>query len=127
MRRIHFEVYNRLVIALSSCEAGYMALLETAKEAIWASWFLNDLGYREKTDAVLVYADNKSVIDLTVNPLFHKRTKYIEIRWHWIREVVELKKIRISYFSTKGMLADGLTKPLAAPENAEPRVERYIR
>jgi hypothetical protein len=102
-------------IALSSCEAEYMALSEAAKEAIWAGRFLHELGFRNVNQPVHLYADNKGAIDLTTNPLFHKRTKHIEIRWHWTREVVEKGKISIHYLSTKEMLADGLTKPLPAP------------
>jgi hypothetical protein len=103
-------------IALSSCEAEYMALSEAGKEAIWASRFLAELDFQKKKKApVLIYADNKGAIDLTINPLYHKRTKHIEIRWHWIREMVARRKIVIDYLSTKEMLADGLTKPLAAP------------
>ena len=103
-------------IALSSCEAEYMAMSEAAKEAIWASRFLEELGVKKgKNQPILLYADNQGAIDLTVNPLFHKRTKHIEIRWHWIREVVARKKIAIQYLPTKEMLADGLTKPLPTP------------
>ena len=70
------------VIALSSCEAEYMALTETAKKAIWANRFLHDLGYKKESEPVQIYADNRESIDLTINPMFHKRTKHIEIRWH---------------------------------------------
>jgi hypothetical protein len=68
-------------IALSSCEAEYMALSDAAKEAIWAGRFLHELGFRDD-QSVHLYADNKGAIDLITNPLFHKRTKHIEIRWH---------------------------------------------
>jgi hypothetical protein len=101
-------------IALSSCEAEYMTLSEAAKEAIWTDRFLHELGFRDD-QSVHLYADNKGAIDLTTNPLFHKRTKHIEIRWHWIRGVIEKGKISIHYLPTKEMLADGLTKPLPAP------------
>ena len=103
------------VIALSSCEAEYMALTEAAKEAIWASRFLHDLGYKKESEPIQIYADNRGSIDLTVNPMFHKRTKHIEIRWHWIRKVVENKKIKINHLPSEEMVADGLTKPLPGP------------
>ncbi len=56
--------------------------------------------------------DNKEAISLTENPEFHRRTKHIEVRYHWIREKVESNKIQVSYVPTKDMIADGLTKPL---------------
>jgi hypothetical protein len=73
-----------------------MALSEAAKEAIWAGRFLHELGFQDD-QPILIYPDNNEAIDLTTNSLFHKRTKHIEIRWHWIREVVEKEKITIHY------------------------------
>jgi hypothetical protein len=102
-------------IALSSCEAEYMALSEAAKEAIWIRQFLHELEFRNDDQPVLIFADNKGAIDLTTNPLYHKRTKHIEVRWHWIREMVDRKKITLRYLPTSEMVADGLTKPLPAP------------
>lgn len=99
-------------VSLSSCEAEYMALVETAKEAVWCARFLAELGYRKGESPVLLRADNQGSISLSKNPEFHKRTKHIEIKWHWIREVVESGRIKIEYISTKSMIADGLTKPL---------------
>ena len=101
-------------VALSTCEAEYMALTEAAKEAIWCARFLTELGYRKKGHPVLLRGDNQGSIALAENPEFHRRTKQIEIKWHWIREVVELGKIKIKFISTKEMVADRLTKPLAA-------------
>lgn len=100
------------MVALSTCEAEYMALTKAAKEAIWCAQFLIELGFR-KDPSVLIRGDNQGAIALTENQEFHKRNKHIEIKWHWIREAVELQKIQISYIPTKEIIADGLTKPLA--------------
>jgi hypothetical protein len=72
---------QQLIIVLSSCEIEYMALSKTAKEAIWIRQFLNELNFRDD-QFVLIFADNKDAIDLIINPLYHKRTKHIEVRWH---------------------------------------------
>ena len=101
-------------VALSTCEAEYMALTEAAKEAIWCARFLAELGYRKKDTPVLLRGDNQGSIALAENPEFHRRTKHIEIKWHWIREVVELGRVSIKFIPTTEMVADGLTKPLAA-------------
>ncbi len=100
-------------VAMSTCEAEYMALTETAKEAIWCGRFLAELDFRKKDTPVLIRGDNQGAIALAENPEFHSRNKHIEIKWHWIREVRRLKKIQIKYISTNEMIADGLTKPLA--------------
>ena len=78
-------------VALSSCEAEYMALTEATKEALWCSRFLNELGFREANFPILLRGDNQGAIALTDNPEFHRRTKHIEIKWHWIRDVVKSK------------------------------------
>jgi hypothetical protein len=71
---------QQLTIVLSSCEAEYMALSKAAKKAIWIREFLHELRFRDADQPVLIYADNKSAIDLIINSLYHKRTKHIEIR-----------------------------------------------
>jgi hypothetical protein len=91
-----------------------MALSKAAKEAIWIRQFLNELNFRDD-QPVLIFADNKNAIDLIINPLYHKRTKHIEMRWHWIREIMNRKKITLRYLPISEMIADGLTKSLSAP------------
>jgi hypothetical protein len=99
---------------LSSCEVEYMTLFEAAKEAIWIRQFLHELEFRDDNQFVLIFADNKNAIDLIINPLYHKRTKHIEVRWHWIREMVDRKKIILRYLPISEMIADGLIKSLPA-------------
>jgi hypothetical protein len=88
-----------------------MILFEAAKEAIWIRRFLNELNFRND-QFVLIFADNKNAIDLIINPLYHKRTKHIEMRWHWIREMMNRKKIILRYLLISGMIADDLIKSL---------------
>ncbi len=99
-------------VALSSTEAEYMATTEAGKKALWISQFLTCLGFRLSNQSVDLRSDNKGAISLTENPEFHRKTKHIEVRWHWIREKVERNEIVILYISTKEMLAGGLTKAL---------------
>ncbi len=106
---------QQFIIALSSCKVEYMTLSEAAKEAIWIREFLRELEFRSRDDQlVLIFADNKSAIDLIINPLYHKRTKHIEMRWHWIREMMNRKKITLRYLPISEMIADELIKPLPA-------------
>ncbi len=100
-------------VALLSTEAEYMATTEAEKEALWVARFLACLGFRLPSQPVNLCADNKGAMSLTENPEFHRKTKHIEVRWHWIREKVERKEIAIMYISTKEMLADGLTMALS--------------
>jgi hypothetical protein len=104
---------QQLIIALSSCEIEYMTLSKTAKEAIWIRQFLNELNFKDD-QFVLIFADNKSAIDLIINSLYHKRTKHIEMRWHWIRKMMNRKKIILRYLLINEMIADDLIKSLSA-------------
>lgn len=108
---ISWSSKRQTTIALSSCEAEYMAASEAAKEALWMRRLLNEFGY-EGSQQVVIQADNKSAIALAENPMHHGRTKHIEIRYHFIREEVTEGLIKLVYVSTKDEAADGLTKPL---------------
>ena len=101
-------------IALSSCEAEYMAQTQAAKEAIWLTRLLSelDIGFGLPTKPVVIKADNRGAIALTEDPRFHSRTKHIDIQWHFVRDQVETGAVRFEWVPTNDMVADGLTKPL---------------
>ncbi len=61
---------------------------------------------------VTLYADNQSSIALSNNLKFHRRTKHIDVRFHWIREAVSMKQLNIVYIPRAEMAADDLTKSL---------------
>uniref|UniRef100_A0AAV1V9K6 Copia protein n=1 Tax=Peronospora matthiolae TaxID=2874970 RepID=A0AAV1V9K6_9STRA len=61
-----------------------------------------------------MYEDNQGSIALAKNPEFHKRTKHIDIRYHFVREKVESGEVVLEYCPTQDMLADMMTKPIAA-------------
>jgi hypothetical protein len=107
---------QQLIIVLSSCEIEYMTLSKTTKKAIWIREFLRELEFRSRNDDqfVLIFTDNKNAIDLIINSLYHKKTKHIEVRWHWIREMMNRKKITLKYLSISEMIADELIKSLSA-------------
>ena len=89
-----------------------MAACKAGKEALWVFRFLAALHFRLSTLPVDLRVGNKGAISLTENPEFHRKTKHIELRYHWIQEKVESNKIQVSYLLTKDMIADELTKPL---------------
>ncbi|GKE84612.1 hypothetical protein Tco_1558354 [Tanacetum coccineum] len=68
-------------------EAEYMAATEVCKELLWLKMFLQELGFKQQRYVVL--CDNQSAIHLAKNSMFHKRTKHIDIRYHWIRDAIE--------------------------------------
>ena len=100
------------VVALSSCEAEYMAATEATKQAIWLQELLSEIigGEVKRT---LIRVDNKSAIALAKNPVFHRRSKHIHKRFHFIRECVEKELVDVDHIAGTEQRADVLTKALA--------------
>lgn len=99
-------------VALSSTEAEYMALAMTCCEGIFLQRLLSQLGL--PIVPLTILGDNQSSLALVRNPVLHSRTKHIDIRHHFIRELFDAGQISLSYCSTDLMYADCLTKPLAS-------------
>lgn len=100
------------VVALSSCEAEYIASASAACQGIWLSRLLGELlGIQAPRVKLLV--DNKSAIALSKNPVHHDRSKHIDTRYHFVRGCVERGEVDIDHVSTGDQLADILTKALA--------------
>jgi hypothetical protein len=98
-------------VALSSSEAEYMAASAAVQEAVYMRSLLGDLDMVQ-AEATKIYEDNQGCIALSENPVMHRRTKHIDIRFHFIRERVESGQVKLCYVPTGQQLADLLTKPL---------------
>ena len=98
-------------VALPTVEAEYMALSVATQEAIWLRQLQEELGMKD-AGPTLIYEDNQGAISMAKNPVFHKRTKHIQIRYHFVREAVEDEVITLEYCRTSEMLADSFTKSL---------------
>lgn len=107
---ISWETKKQQTVALSSSEAEYMALTEACKESV----YLRNLQYEitRKIYTIDLYNDNQSAQKLTTNPIYHKRTKHIDIRYHFCRDCVTNKVVNVRYLPTAEMPADVLTKSL---------------
>ena len=101
-------------IALSSCEAEIMAASEAAKEAVYLDRLLSELDLNPSSGPVQLSLDNKAAIDSSYNPENHSRTKHIERRHYFIRELVESNQIVVPFVPSDANLADFFTKPLKA-------------
>jgi len=98
-------------IALSSSEAEYMAATSAGCQAIWLRKLLVDL-QQEQIGSTEIWCDNKAAIAMTKNPAFHSRTKHIDIRYHFIRNLVAGGIISLKFCGTNDQVADVLTKSL---------------
>lgn len=108
---ISWETRKQRTVALSSTEAEYMALAEAAKEAVYLRRLLCSIGF-EALARVRILCDNNGARKLAENPVFHNRSKHIDVRHHYVREVLERGELKIIYTSTDEMTADILTKGL---------------
>jgi hypothetical protein len=94
--------------ALSTTEAQYIAACSTTCEAIWLRKLLIGL-FDLEMRATLILCDNQSCIKMTANPVFHDRSKHIEIRYHYIRDMVQRRALKLQYISTDEQVADVLS------------------
>eukprot|EP00253_Pinus_taeda_P027469 PITA_27469 len=99
------------IVALSTAEAEYVAATAAACQAVWMRRMLRSLG-QEQAKATVIFCDNSSAIALSKNSVFHKRTKHIDTRFHYIRELVSNGEIVLEHCRTQEQVADILTKPL---------------
>lgn len=97
-------------IALSTTEAEFMASCEAAKNLLWLKQFFKEIDVSQ--DCTTLCVDNQSTIKLINNPVYHKKTKHIDVKFHFIREKVKEKLIFIKYVQSSDQLADILTKAL---------------
>ena len=109
-------------VALSSCEAEFMAATAAACHVLWLRSLLAEIIGAEPKP-VKMFVDNKSAIALMKNPMFHGRIKHIDTRFHFIWECVEEGKIIVEFIRTEEQRVDSLTKTLSA---AKLEAMRYL-
>ncbi|GBN31996.1 Retrovirus-related Pol polyprotein from transposon TNT 1-94 [Araneus ventricosus] len=116
---ISWKSRKQKTVALSSTESEYMSLSDSCKEALYLQKLLSELDLGILYKQITINVDNNSAIKLAENSLFHSRTKHIDIRHHFIRDVLEDGKIAVKHVSTSRMGADILTKPLGSLKHYE--------
>jgi hypothetical protein len=98
-------------VALSTTEAEYIELSVEVCEAVWLRKLLTDL-FGHEMDPI-IHCDNQSYVKIFENPLFHDRLKHVEIKYHYIRDMVWRKGIHVQYPPTHEQIADIFTKMIS--------------
>ena len=96
------------IVALSTTEAEYMTIVEAAKEALWLTGLVNELGVQQ--GEVQLHCDSQSATYLAKNQIYHARTKHIDVRFHKIRELIAYGEILLQKIGTAENATDMLTK-----------------
>ncbi|GJR96199.1 putative ribonuclease H-like domain-containing protein [Tanacetum coccineum] len=112
-RLISWQCKKQTIVATSSTEAEYVAAANCCGQVLWIQNQLLDYGYNFMNTKIFI--DNQSTICIVKNPVFHQRTKHIEIRHHFIRDANEKKLIQVLKIHTDDNVADLLTKAFDGP------------
>jgi hypothetical protein len=99
-------------VFLSTVEAEYIAAGSSCSQLVWMKQMLKE--YNVEQDVMTLYCDNLSAINISKNPIQHSRTKHIDIRHHFIRDLVEEKVVNLEHIETEKQIADIFTKALDA-------------
>ena len=97
-------------VSLSTAKAEYIATRSCCSQLLWMKKLLTVYGISQ--DTMVIYCDTSSAIDISKNPVQHSKIKHIEIRYHFIRDLVERKIVCLEYIPTERQNADIFTKPL---------------
>lgn len=108
---ICWQTKRQQTVAASSTEAEYMALYEAVKEALWLKSLATSINI-QIPDEIPIYEDNMGCISIANSPTSYKRSKHIDIKYHFSKEQVEKNVIKMTFISTGNQLADILTKTL---------------
>ena len=98
-------------VSKSSTEAEYRAMSTACTKIIWLCGLLEELGFPQTTSTPL-HANNTSAIQIATDPVFHERTKHIEVDCHSIRDTLESRVISLPHISSNLQVADVFTKAL---------------
>jgi len=101
-------------VSLSTAEAEYIAAGSSCSQLLWMKQMLKE--YNVEQDVLTLYCANLSAINISKNPIQHSRTKRIDIRHHFIRDLVEEKIMTLEHVATEEQLADIFTKALDAKQ-----------
>lgn len=120
---ISWKARKQPTVALSTCEAEYMALAAATQEGKYLLALFSDMSKNinppkpYELSHFILYCDNQGAIALSNNPVQHQRSKHIDVRYHFIREAIQNGKVQLFYVPSEENIADVFTKPVTRHKN----------
>ena len=108
---VSWKIKKQDMVALLTVKAKFMAFSQAITQALWLLKYFEEIGLL-MTWPVTIYADNNGAIALSMNNKNHQRTKYIDVRHHFVKECAEANKVNFKYIPSTLNMADFLTKLL---------------
>ncbi|OMP05523.1 Integrase, catalytic core [Corchorus capsularis] len=108
---ISWKSKKQTTVSRSSADVEYHAMSTTTSELFWLRSLLHDLQVSQSSP-MLLHCDNQAAIQIAANPIFHERTKHIEVDCHFVREQIQSKELATTYIPSAAQLADIFTKAL---------------
>nr|XP_034896856.1 secreted RxLR effector protein 161-like [Populus alba] len=99
------------IVTLSTTEAEFVAAASCACQAIWLRRILEEIQFKQQ-GATSIYCDNNSTIKLSRNPVLHGRSKHIDVKYHFLRDLAKDEVINLIFCRSEDQMADIFTKPL---------------
>uniref|UniRef100_A0ACD5WKD8 Uncharacterized protein n=1 Tax=Avena sativa TaxID=4498 RepID=A0ACD5WKD8_AVESA len=107
---VSWKATLQAVVAQSTTEAEYMAIAEACKESVWLKGLFPELCGDDS--CITLFCDSQSAIYLTKDQMFHERTKHIDVKYHFVRDIVAQGKLKVCKINTHNNPADMMTKPV---------------
>lgn len=102
------------IVTLSTTEAEFVAAASCACQAIWLRRIFKEIQFKQQ-GATSIYCDNSLTIKLSRNPVLHGRSKHIDVKYHFLRDLAKDEVINLIFCRSEDQVADIFTKPLKTP------------
>ena len=100
------------IVTLSTTKAEYIAASEATKEALWLRGLVSELLQVKELKTIVIYYDSQNAVSLSMNQVYHDKTKHVNVKYHFVRDMIKSEAIAIEKISTNENVANMLREAL---------------